>query len=298
MNTLEGLNKPGLKDADAKSDDEQSNYYNKNSGFSSPLWADSHGHFGHRFIIHNAEALWNNSLRNLMYKFWNLAEQHLGLTYYMSMSAVKFIRDLQKKIQQQREKEASLKKEGDSISSIWLDNYDFDAHMAAEMLRKLVGEQNTSFVVPNEVLAEEATSDQGQGGQSKDLNDIPEGYSLRKDFIVQLINPQINLLCDKDPDSSIIMCIERAQLKTFSIVEDWSKGDLINEVVKTRMFFGLDNAQFFTSTKENFKNDYYSKILSANNYGAKGQENWPVWVPVEVLISNTKKNQQFTYKRK
>ena len=58
-------------------------------------------------------------------------------------------------------------------------------------------------------------------------------YSLRKDFIVQLINSQINLQCDKDPDSSIIMCIERAQLKTFSIVENWSKGDLINEVIKT-----------------------------------------------------------------
>ncbi|CAJ0753284.1 567_t:CDS:1, partial [Entrophospora sp. SA101] len=31
-------------------------------------------------------------------------------------------------------------------------------------------------------------------------------------------------------------------------------------------------------------------ISTANNYGAKGQENWPVWVPIEGLISNTKKN--------
>jgi hypothetical protein len=37
-------------------------------------------------------------------------------------------------------------------------------------------------------------------------------------------------------------------------------------------------------------NDYYSKILSSNNYGAKGSENWPVWVPMEALISNTKNN--------
>ncbi|CAI2176329.1 12348_t:CDS:2 [Funneliformis geosporum] len=290
LNDLEKqLNKPDLKYVDVKSDEQVDN--EKKPSFSSPLWADTHGHFGHRFIIHNAEGLWNNSLRNLMYKFWNLVEQHQGLTYYMSMSAVKFIRDLQKKIQQQKEKEAyenSLRKERDSMSSIGLDNYDFDAHMAAEMLRKLVGEQSTSFVVPNEILVDKGTDDQEK---SKDLHDdIPEGYSLRNDFIVQFINPQINLQCEKNPDSSIIMCIERAQLKTFSIVEDWSKGDLINEVVKTRMFFGLDNAQLFTSTKEDFKNDYYSKILTANNYGAKGQENWPVWVPVEVLISNTKNN--------
>ena len=86
------------------------------------------------------------------------------------------------------------------------------------------------------------------------------------------------------------MCIERTQPKTFSIVEDWSKGNLINEVIKTRMFFGIDNAQFFTSRKEDFRDDYYSKILSANHYGAKGSENWPVWVPIEALIGNTKKN--------
>ncbi|RIA85235.1 golgi-body localization protein domain-containing protein [Glomus cerebriforme] len=290
-NLEETLNKSGSKYVDVESDDNEHSHEGVNSNFSSPLWADSHSHFGHRFIIHNAEALWNNSLRNLMYKFSNLVEHHQGLTYYMSTSAVKFIRDLQKKIQQQKEREAyekSLKKDGDSNSSNGLDNYDFDAHMAAEMLRKLVGEQTTSFVVPNEILAEKTTNDQGKSKNSH--HDIPEGYSLRKDFIVQLINPQINLQCDKDPDSNIIMCIERAQLKTFSIVEDWSKGDLINEVVKTRMFFGIDNAQFFTSSKKDFLNDYYSKILTANNYGAKGSENWPVWVPMEALISNTKEN--------
>ncbi|GBB96916.1 hypothetical protein RclHR1_02870014 [Rhizophagus clarus] len=287
-NLEETLNNPGSKYVDEESDDNDLDEEKVNSSFNSPLWADSHGHFGHKFIIHNAEALWNNSLRNLIYKFSNLVEHHQGLTYYMSTSAVKFIRDLQKKIQEQKEKEAyekSLKKERDSIISIGLDSYDFDAHMAAEMLRKLVGEQKTSFVVPNEVLAEANNNDQGTPKISHD--DIPEGYSLRKDIFVQLINPQINLQCDKDPDSSIIMCIERAQLKTFSIVEDWSKGDFINEVVKTRTFFGIDNAQIFTSRKQDFLNDYYSKILTANNYGAKGSENWPVWVPMEALISNT-----------
>src|SRR5436190_2116308 len=215
----ETFNKSESKYVDVESDDsEQVDEEGDASSFNSPLWADTYGHFGHRFIIHNAEALWNNSLRNLMYKFWNLVEQHQGLTYYMSMSAVKFIRDLQKKIQQQKEKEVydqSLKEDKDSTTSVKLDNYDFDTRMAAEMLRKLVGEQTTSFIVPNEVLAEEVTNDQEQSKNSL-YDDIPEGYSLRKDFIVQLINPQINLQCDKDPDSSIIMCIERAQLKTFS----------------------------------------------------------------------------------
>ena len=104
-NLEETFNKSESKYVDVESDDsEQVDEEGDASSFNSPLWADTYGHFGHRFIIHNAEALWNNSLRNLMYKFWNLVEQHQGLTYYMSMSAVKFIRDLQKNIQQQKKR--------------------------------------------------------------------------------------------------------------------------------------------------------------------------------------------------
>ncbi|CAJ0902711.1 6400_t:CDS:10, partial [Entrophospora sp. SA101] len=256
------------------------------SNFDSPTWADSHEKFGHQFVIHNAEAIWNNSLRNLIYKLWDLIEQNQGLTYYMSMRAVKFIRDLQKIIQQRADKEILLKPQGESYS--FSDDPVFDASMAAEMLRKLVGEKNTNFVVLNETLEDNDINKKEEKNKNA-YDNIPEGYSLRENYIVELINPQINFQSDKNPGASIIMCIERAQLQTFSIVEDCSIGDFINEVVKTRTFFGLDNAQFFTAVKNDFRN-YLSRISTANNYGAKGQENWPVWVPIEGLISNTKKN--------
>ncbi|CAG8512718.1 3510_t:CDS:2 [Acaulospora morrowiae] len=245
----------------------------------------SHKHFEHCFVIHNAETIWNNSLRNLVYRLWNLIERHQGLTYYMSMNAVKFIRDMQKNILQRIEKrnyEKSLNENLDPIGN-GIDHYDFDATMAAEMLRKLVGEKKANFVISDETTK---PSNKPSRNSENINDDVPEGYSLWKKYIVQLINPQINFQSDKNPHDAITMCMERAQLKTFSILEDWSEGDFINEVVKTRTFFGLDNAQFFTSSKEDFSSDF-SRVLSANNYGSKNNENWPVWVPIEALINHS-----------
>ncbi|CAG8707993.1 36346_t:CDS:2, partial [Racocetra persica] len=282
----EYINKPeskDFKDINPDCDD-----INEIPNFDSSLWTDSQGHFGHRIVIHNAKAIWNNSLRNLVYRLWDLIEQHQGLTYYMSTSAVKFIRDMQKNIREKMEREIyrqSLHNETLSLGN--LDNYDFDANVAAEMLRKLVGEKDTNFVVQNETAQ---FSDENHAETSENAHDdIPEGYSLLKNYLVQFINLQINFQCDKNPGASIIMFMERAQIKIFSIVEDWSKGDIINEVVKTRTFFGLDNAQFFTSLKKDFRTSL-SRILSDNNYGSKGSENWPVWVPPEALLDHSKEN--------
>ncbi|CAG8804708.1 15202_t:CDS:2, partial [Gigaspora rosea] len=168
---------------------------------------NSQGHFGHRFVIHNAKAIWNNSLRNLIYRLWDLIEQHQGLTYYMSTSAVRFIRDMQKNIRQQMEREIYKQSLSDDTILTNIDSYEFDTNLAAEMLRKLVGEKDANFIVQNETaLHHENYTETTETAH----DDIPEGYSL---------------------------LMERAQIKVFSIVEDWSKGDIINEVVITRTVF-------------------------------------------------------------
>ncbi|CAG8485272.1 6382_t:CDS:10, partial [Ambispora leptoticha] len=267
-------------------------------GYNAPLWTDSLGQFSHRFVIHNAQVLWNNSLRNLIYKFWDLVEQQQGLAYYMSMNAVKLIRDLQKN--NEKIEKLSTEELDSNTATTSFDKEAFDAHMAAELLRKLVGEENTSFVVPNEVpiVADDVTENESHRiARKKSMNqfdDIPAGYSLWKNYLVQLFNTQINFQSDKNPSASIIMSSERAQLKSVSILEDRLKGDA-NEVIKSRIFFGLDNTQFFLTWKKDF-NSEYSERLTANNFGAKGKENWPAWVPVEALF-NYDKQSSFPFQR-
>ncbi|CAG8471285.1 11754_t:CDS:2 [Paraglomus brasilianum] len=246
--------------------------------FDFPLWADSPGHFSHRFVVHNAQLVWNNSVRNVTYKFWDLIEQYRGITYYMSMSAVKFIRDLQKS--QKHGTTSPLQ----MPSTPGCDDSGFDAHQAAQLLKKLVGEEETNFVVPNEeqiVEKDDLGKDYRRPSQKPD--DIPDGYSLWKNYIIQLINPQINFRSDKDLSASIILSCERAQLKSFQILDDRLKGDFTNEVVKTKTIFGLDNAQFFTVFKKQFQSDL-SRMLAANNYGSESDHNWPVWLPVEAFL--------------
>ncbi|CAG8444824.1 5579_t:CDS:2 [Ambispora gerdemannii] len=266
-------------------------------GYNVPLWADSLGQFSHRFVIHNAQVLWNNSLRNLIYKFWDLVEQQQGLTYYMSTNAVKLIRDLQK---YSEKIEKPLTEEPDSnTAATSFGSEAFDAQMAAELLRKLVGEENTSFVVPNEqIVADNITGSEKNPIQRKksmnQLDDIPAGYTLWKNYLIQLFNTQINFQSDKNPSASIIMSSERAQLKSVSILEDRLKGDA-NEVIKSRILFGLDNTQFLLTWKKEFNNEY-SRRLTANNFGAQGKENWPAWVPVEALF-NYDRQSSFPFQR-
>lgn len=286
-NLEESISKPESKDfKDASPDDADDDVITGIPNFDSSLWTDSQGHFGHRFVIHNAKAIWNNSLRNLIYRLWDLIEQHQGLTYYMSTSAVSFIRDMQKNIRQKMEREIYKQSLSDDTILNNIDNYDFDTNLAAEMLRKLVGEKDANFVAQNETAHHDENYTETTGTSH---DDIPEGYSLLSNYLVQFINLQINFQCDKNPSSNIITLVERAQIKVFSIVEDWSKGDIINEVVKTRTVFSLDHAQFFTSSKTDFRTSL-SKILSDNNYGSKGSENWPVWVPPEAWIDHSKEN--------
>ncbi|CAG8522906.1 24191_t:CDS:2, partial [Dentiscutata erythropus] len=287
-NLEESISNPESRDfKDVNPDDPDDGDINEIPNFDSSLWADSQSNFGHHIVIHNAKALWNNSLRNLMYRLWDLIEQHQGLTYYMSTSAVTFIRDMQKNIRQKMEREIYEQSLHDDTILNSADNYDFDSHLAAEMLRKLVGEKDANFIVQNETIHKHNENYTETSRNAHD--DIPEGYSLLSNYLIQFINLQVNFQCDKNPSSSIIMFLERAQIKIFSIVEDWSKGDIINEVVKTRNFFGLDHVQFFTSSKIDFRTSL-SKILSDNNYGSKGNENWPVWIPPEALIDHSKEN--------
>ncbi|CAG8479910.1 8654_t:CDS:2 [Paraglomus occultum] len=245
--------------------------------FDFPLWADPAGHFSHRFVVHNAQLVWNNSVRNVTYKFWDLIEQYRGITYYMSMRAVKFIRDLQKN--QKHGTTSPLQ----MPSTPGCDDSGFDAHQAAQLLKKLVGEEETNFVVPNEQIVERDDPGKDYRRPAQKPDDIPDGYSLWKNYIIQLINPQINFQSDKDLWASIILSCERAQLKSFQILDDRLKGDFTNEVVKTKTIFGLDNAQFFTVFKKHFQSDL-SRMLAANNYGGENEDNWPVWLPVEAFL--------------
>ena len=66
----------------------------EDAGMDTALLADYTSDFNNRFIVHNAQIKWNNSLRNIILRYIHQNSQRRGFVYYMSRRAVKFILDV------------------------------------------------------------------------------------------------------------------------------------------------------------------------------------------------------------
>ncbi|KAK9377614.1 golgi-body localization protein domain-containing protein [Lipomyces chichibuensis] len=79
---------------------------------------DRFSDFNNRFIFHNVQIKWTNSIRNIFLRYVHQVGQRRGLIYYMSRRAVKFLEDLVKE-QQEAKQTAEMASEsaGDGTKS-------------------------------------------------------------------------------------------------------------------------------------------------------------------------------------
>ncbi|KAI8337476.1 golgi-body localization protein domain-containing protein [Chlamydoabsidia padenii] len=256
-------------------------------------WEEKMGHFKVRYTVHNPQIIWNNSVRNIVFHFMDLQAHKRALSYYMSTRAVKFLRDLTKKHQKQRRYKTGQFFVEDDEGGL-------DSETVQQLLDQLVSEQTTKFFAPNET--ELPTSTGGSDGDhvnmsnndnvkspDRQLASIPAGYSMKSSYLIDLLNPQISLQSDCDPDNLVLMSNERIQAKAFNITED-KEMDLEMQLVKNRTIVSLDNTQFFVAKKEQFDT---VDLLLDNHYGAKGHEHWLTWIPSEMLIDYVKRSDKF-----
>ncbi|KAJ3089994.1 hypothetical protein HK102_004954 [Quaeritorhiza haematococci] len=210
----------------------------------------------------------------------------------------------------------------------------FDKEMAESLLQHLIADRD-NFWIPNEVTANAESSLLTNNLSSMDnlsvgaeatrkrfsINSrnvycpsrnpnspdyIPEGYSFDSDFVVQLINPQINLECGTKADESqlqtVVVAAENMEVKSISIVDqqavDASQGfddrDLNEEIIKTRTILNIENAQFFVARladiEEAEEADLDNIVMHRGGTNPVGSDTietpWPIWVPIECLIDH------------
>lgn len=209
----------------------------------------------------------------------------------MSMAAVKFLRELTV---------SATKKKSTSITAPVMTEMDeaFDEKMAEELIQLLVSQENSNFVARNET-EEESTNDKEDHSYSATDNyndplrqraNIPNGYSMKSESLVELLNPQISLQSETAPDSIVIVTAERTQLTSFRILDDSFLGDPNNELVKSRTIFSIDKAQFFVAAKDDFDSE---ALLLDNHYGARGRQYWLTWIPLEMLMDELSRTDKF-----
>ncbi|KAI8882880.1 hypothetical protein K501DRAFT_185718 [Backusella circina FSU 941] len=256
-------------------------------------WEELMGYFKVRYIAHNPQILWNNSIRNIVYHGLDLRDHRRALSYYMSSRTVKFLRDLI---------EASEKQYGHSHQPFVLDDEEggMDSSMAEDLVNKLLAEHDTNLYAPNETEVENKMN-MGQASQvdmscSDNVNNprmqkksIPNNYVMKSSYLIDLLNPQISLQSDCDTNNIVLVANERTQVKAFNIVDEMDT-DVETEMVKHRTVVSLDNLQFFVAKKEQFDS---VDLLLDNHYGAKESDHWLAWIPPEMLISYVKRSSQF-----
>ena len=234
--------------------------------------------FNNRFIIHNVQLKWNNSLRNIILRYVHQVSQRRGFVYYMSRRAVKFILDIvdERRRNKTKEPESSVNTptgQSSSSASFKRDESDLDLEERIEELLK----DGKSFVDADD--PHQGTNNAGNA--TVDIGeDIAEEYAAQNSYHVRLIAPQIQLQSEKNPKSVLLVTGKGMELKVVQIMDKLRLADEVSGLVQRRFSVEMDGVQFFVTNQKQLNK--FIHLYTANRYGSPKGSAWPPWAPLEV----------------
>lgn len=241
--------------------------------------------FDNRFIVHNMQAKWNNSLRNIILKYIHQVSQRRGFVYYMSRRAVKFILDIVEEQKHSGKETTSGSTSGDYSSSgpSSTPSDDSDDQLQKRIHELLKSEEK--FVVADEKPSGGKSVDQAATRLHREdlTGDVADEYVPQNSYHVRLIAPQIQMQSEKNKGAAVLVAAQGMQLKVVSIMDRDRIGDDVSGLVQRRFALNLENTQFFVSQRQDFAHQSMS-LHSANRYGAPSGTSWPPWVPLESMF--------------
>jgi len=245
-------------------------------------FADYTSDFNNRFVVHNAQIKWNNSLRNIILRYIHQVSQRRGFVYYMSRRAVKFILD----ILEEQKKSGPQAPENRSNSVISSDTTLFpktpnqeDEMAVQDRIDQLLND-GRQFVNADDPENQECTESAGKEGSGEGIS---TEYTPQNTYHFRLIAPQIQLQSEKNPKSVMLVAAKGMQLKVVQIMDKERMLDEISGLVQTRFSAAMDSMQVFVASTKTFSTEYLH-MYSGNRYGGKAGEYWPPWVPLEVMF--------------
>ena len=235
--------------------------------------------FSNRFVVHNPQIKWNNSLRDIILRYIHQNSQRRGFVYYMSQRAVKFIQDI---LEDQRKSRSSAQyqyeynsEEQDASPTSGEDemNVEQRINQLLDDTRKVVNAND-----PKSVEGTHKSSDANKSGE-----DISDDFTALNSYHVRLIAPQIQLQSEKDTRSALVVSATALKLKVIQIMDKDRIFDEVSGLVQRRFSATMDNLQvFMTSTKTFSGKDL--QLYLGNHYGTPKGSIWPPWVPFEAMF--------------
>ena len=245
----------------------------------SPL-ADYTSDFNNRFIVHNAQIKWNNSLRNIILRYIHQNSQRRGFVYYMSQRAIKFILDV---IEERRRAEKSTsptrkKSYGTDLSVMSPDGVE-DEDAIQDRIDQLLRD-GRSFVNANDSTAQNLDS---TSTSENPKDEIAVEYTPLNTYQFRLIAPQVQLQSEKNPKAVVLVTAKGMQLKVVQIMDKDRVSDDVSGLVQRRFTAAADSLQMFVTTTKTFTTEQIH-MYSANRYGVKAGTYWPPWVSMEMMF--------------
>lgn len=246
-------------------------------------------HFKNRFIVHNLQLKWHNDVRNIIFNYIHQISRKRGFMYYMSQRAIKFLSDVIHERSMAQDESHSKPPVNDDDVSRDANGNAAKASSAPEdvtlLIQNLLDDKKDNFVVLDETQQAQAQEDRlGTAKRlgSVDLSgDLGELYTVKNEYSVQLIAPQIQLQSQKNVDAAVIMSAESMYLQIFAVMDKESIDDVVGGLIQRRFAVGMDHAQFFVAHKKSIEDFSHPSILS-NVYGSNPDQ-WPPWIPVETV---------------
>ncbi|RDI83477.1 hypothetical protein Vi05172_g6631 [Venturia inaequalis] len=247
---------------------------------SAPLGEDI-SDFNNRFIIHNAQLKWNNSLRDIILRYIHQVSQRRGFVYYMSRRAVKFILDI---VDEQKKKDSTTASNPNHAGS------ETASMLTPQMTKDDENEINdriAALLQDKERIVEAFDPGMADNDQSSSVggpdDEISRDFTAQNAYHVRLIAPQIQLQSEKNTKSAVLVTSKGMQLKVIQIMDKDRLTDEVSGLVQRRFTAGMDSVQMYVTSTSSFSSEVLD-MYSANRYGAKAGSSWPPWVPLEVMF--------------
>jgi hypothetical protein len=255
-------------------------YDSQTAGMDNSPASDFISDFNNRFVIHNVQMKWNNSLRNIILRYIHQVSQRRGFVYYLSRRAVKFILDIveeQNKAKSPKEKPSRTGSEFSSSNAT-----SSDGEMPADVkdcIDELVAD-GKKFVNAEDV--QERTSTEPVPAENLASN-LAREFTPQNSYHLRLIAPQIQLQSEKNAKSVVLVTAKGMELKVVEVMDKDRILDDVSGLVQRRFSVEMDSTQFFVTQQKWFSTQLLS-MYSGNRYGTPAGSAWPPWVPMEVMF--------------
>ncbi|GES60060.1 mitochondrial protein from FMP27-domain-containing protein [Aspergillus terreus] len=237
--------------------------------------------FNNRFMIHNIQLKWNNSLRNIILRYSHQVSQRRGFVYYMSRRAVKFILDIVDEQSRTKRRQSKLFKTASrrpSDARGLIDSEDDDS--VEDRIEQLLNDAKR-FVNAEEQEHSDQKDEANTKSDGSSENIAPE-FTPQNSYNLRLIAPQIQLQSEKNQKSVLLIAAKGMQLKVVSIMDKERVSDDVSGLVQRRFTLDMDGAQFFVATHKNLMN--HLQFYAGNKYGNSPGSAWPPWLTLEAMF--------------